>query len=753
MSNFSVIKRNGKQEHFNIEKINKVLQWATQDLTGVTISDIEINAKLNLREGVTSKEIHEVLIDTSATLISEEHPNYQFVASRLMNYSLRKDVWGGKNPPRLSDFFKEKVEQDQYCSDFINKYTKEEIKKIDEFLDHDRDFDFTYAGLKQLCDKYLIRNRITGQIFETPQFALVSIAMVLFQNYTADKRLQYVKRAYNYFSKHKINLATPIMAGARTKTKSYASCCLIDVEDSMDSIFAGVSAVGHATAKRYGIGINMGRLRSINTPIRNGEVVHTGAIPFLKVFESTAKSCQQGGLRGGGATVNFPIWTFEIEDILQLKNNARNEESSARKLDYCISLSKLFYERFLENKDITLFSMHEVRDLYDAFGHDHFDELYLKYEKDLGLKFKKTISARKLFSLLVKERVETGRIYINNIDHTNSHGSWDLDVKTKNLCVEIDHPLVPLKSLEDPNGEIGVCILSAVNILKIQSDAELEKVCDVVVRMLDELIDVQEYFNIAAKNFATKRRSIAVGLTNLAAYFAKHELKYGDPDCLKNLDELMEKFQYYLLEASNKLAQEKGPCEKFSHTKYSKGILPIDTYKKDVDSLVNRKLSMDWATLRGNIKNYGLRNSTLTAQMPCESSSVIQCSTNGIDPVRSLVTFKASKVGNMPVFVPMLESHGKDYELAFDWKNNEGYLKTVAVIQKYMDMSISANTWYNYAHFPGGKLPDSLVIKELLMAYKYGIKSLYYCYSDDGNKHFKEEKTVKGSCESGACAI
>jgi ribonucleoside-diphosphate reductase alpha chain len=620
MENIHVTKRNGAQEPFNIDKIHRVIEWATKDLNGVSLSDIEINAKLSIKQGISSREIHEVLIESAANLISLKATNYQYVAARLLNYQLRKDVWGGKNAPKLLELIEKGVKETKiYEPALLEWYSVAEINKLDEAIVHDRDLEFTYAGIRQLCDKYLLQNRVTKQVYETPQFAYILIAMTLFHRYPKEKRMEYVKRAYNYFSRHKINLPTPIMAGVRTTMRSFASCCLVDVGDSMDSIFASVSAVGHATAKRYGIGINLGRMRAINTPIRGGDVVHTGVVPFLKVFESTAKSCQQGGLRGGGGTVTFPIWHYEIEDILQLKNNAGTDENRVRKLDYSISFSRLFYDRFLKDEDITLFSPHEVPELYEAFGLPEFDELYVKAEKSKAIKYRKTIGARKLFSLKTKEHIETGRIYTLNVDHANQHSPWADKVNMSNLCQEILHPTIPLRSLEDPAGEIGVCILAAVNWLEIQSEAEMEKVCDVTVRMLDELIDYQEYFAPAAENFATKRRSLAVGVTNLAAFLAKHELFYSDKKAPNLVDEWMEKQQYYLLSASAALAEEKGACAKFDRTKYAQGIFPLDTYKREVDDVVTRRPSMDWEGLKAKVAKNGLRHSTLTAHMPVES--------------------------------------------------------------------------------------------------------------------------------------
>ena len=474
--NMNIVKRNGESVPYDVEKIHKVVNWAVEDIKGVTASDIEINSKLQMIEGITTDEIHNVLIESAVNLITLNAPNYQYVASRLLSYQLRKDVWGGKNPPKLLDFINKNVhDHDVYDEDILMLYSDNEINKLDEYISHDRDNLFTYAGIRQLCDKYLIQDRSNTKIYETPQFAYMIIAMVCFGQYTGSARVQYVKKAYDYFSKFKINLPTPLMAGVRSKIRQYASCCLIDIDDTLPSIFSSSTAAGYATGSRYGIGLNIGRIRPINSAIRNGEVMHTGVIPFLKLMESTVKSCHQNGIRGGSATVNFPFWHYEAEDMLVLKNNSGTDDNRVRKLDYCIQFSELFYKRFLKNGNITLFSPHEAKDLYDAFGHENFDELYEEYERKTSLKFKKTIKAREMMSLFVKERVETGRIYFMNIDHCNQRSSWDDDIKMTNLCVEVLHPTKPLQHTDDKDAEIGICILSAINVFEIQSDAEMKR--------------------------------------------------------------------------------------------------------------------------------------------------------------------------------------------------------------------------------------------------------------------------------------
>lgn len=748
----NVKKRNGTLEPLDLDKINRIISWATEGLSNVSLSDIAINTKINLIDGITTGEVHKVLIDSSINLFNEHAPNYQWVASRLLNYQLRKDVWGGKNAPKLFDFIKQNIDLKIYHSEILDFYTKAEIDKLDEKLVHDRDYLFTYAGLKQLCDKYLIQNRKTKTIYETPQFAYMLVAMVSFHKYPQDIRLQYVKKAYDAYSKHKINLPTPQMHGIRGMLKQYASCCLIDVDDTKESIFSSNTATGFATTQRYGIGLNMGRIRGLGTEINNGSVIHTGIIPFLKVFEATVKSCQQNGIRGGGATVHFPFWHYEIEDILVLKNNGGTEDNRVRKMDYSIQFSKLLYERFMKNETITLFSPHEVPELTESFGLPSFDELYVKYESDQTIKYKRKIKAVTLMSLFIKERTETGRIYAMNIDHCNEHSSFLERVTMSNLCQEVVFPTKPIQHIDDPNGEIGICVLSAINVLEIKDDDDLKNTCDIIVRMLDELIDYQTYFTKAAENFTKKRRSLGVGITNLAALLAKNNIKYSDTttEGPNFVDALMEKIQYNLISTSVDIAAEKGVCEKFNTTKYSKGILPLDTYKKKVDTIVTRKPSLDWEALRQRIVTIGMRHSTLTAIMPCESSSVIQNTTNGIEPPKSLLTYKGSKANSVPVLVPNYSTYKSKYTLHFDMPDNIGYLNIVAALQKWVDMSISTNLYYNYEHYPNKALPDSVLIKELLYAYSMGVKTLYYSNTYDGDKQTAEDEN---SCSSGACSI
>lgn len=746
----NVKKRNNESELFDVEKIHKVISLAIDGLDNVSLSDIEFNANLALYDGMSSKEIHEILIRSANDLISEESPNYQYVAARLLLYSLRKEVWGGSEPPRLYEHIKKCISLNIYDNTILDDYTESEIHKINKFVKHDRDNKFTYSGLQQLVDKYLIKNRSDNTTYETPQFAYILIAMCLFSKYDKNKRLSYIRRAYNHMSEFKINLPTPIMCGVRTPIRQYSSCILIDVDDSMKSIFSSVTATGYYTAMRAGIGLNIGRIRPIGSQIRHGEVIHTGVIPFLKVLESTCKSCSQNGVRGGGGTVNIPIWHHEIESVLVLKNNSGTDDNRVKRLDYCIGISRLFYERLIKNQDITLFSPEECTGLYDSFGTSQFDDLYVKYENDSNIQFKKQISARKLFELLTKERLETGRIYILNIDEANRNSSWTTKVSMCNLCAEVIVPTKPLTHIDDPNAEIGVCTLSAINVLETKLD-EYEDVCDIIVRMLDEILDYQTYPVEAAKNFAVNRRSLGVGITNLAAYLAKHKVKYTDNEALVLVDEIGEYLQFFLLTASSNLAREKGVCSKYDETTYSNGVLPIDRYNKNVDSVCLRKPFLDWESLRQTIKASGLRHSSLSCVMPAESSSVIQNSTNGMEPIRAILSYKKSKQGVLKQLAPHHSKLKNHYTLAFDMPNNTGIIRIAAVLQKWIDMSISLNNYYNYAHYKDGQIPLSVLVKDMLEMYKYGIKTLYYTNTPDGDTEYQDVKT--SNCEGGACSI
>ena len=729
-----VKKRNGRgYEPLNIDKIHEMVEYACEDISGVSSSQVEMNSGLQFYDGITTDEIQKILIKSASDLISLDNPNYQFVASRLLLFSLRKQIFRKLwDHPHIFDHVKKGVDIGVYDLEILNWYDKKDFDRMENWVTHERDYDFTYAGLRQVIDKYLVQDRSTGELFETPQFMYMMISATLFAKYPKQKRMSYVKKYYDAISKFKINIPTPVMAGVRTPIRQYASCVLVDVDDTLPSIFSSDMAIGNYVAQRAGIGINAGRIRGINARIRGGEVQHTGVIPFLKKFEATVKCCTQNGVRGGSATVHFPIWHQEIEDIIVLKNNKGTEDNRVRKLDYSIQISKLFYERFINDEEITLFSPHEVPELYEAWGTETFDDIYLKAERKTSVK-KKKISAQELFTNMLKERAETGRIYIMNIDHCNTHSSFKDRVYMSNLCQEITLPTDPIQHI-DGGGEIALCILSAINVGKISYLEDLDSLCDLAVRALDEIIDHQQYPVKAAEVSTKARRSLGIGYIGLAHYLAKLKLSYEDKQAWKEVDELTEAFQYYLLKASNEIAKEKGQCDYFHKTKYSDGILPIDTYKKEVDEIVNRKLSMKWEQLRKDIKEFGLRHSTLSAQMPSESSSVVSNATNGIEPPRDYLSVKKSKKGTLKQIVPDYQRLKNSYTLLWDMKGNTGYINIVAVMQKYFDQAISGNWSYNPEHFEEGQVPISVMAQDLLTTYKLGWKTSYYQNTYDSKK-------------------
>ena len=762
----NVKKRSGSIEPLDLNKMHKMVEEACKDLAGVSASQVEINSGVQFYDGITTAEIQDILVKSSSDLISLDAPNYQYVAARLLLFGVRKNLYGKmRDLPNLGDHVTKCVRGGVYDKAIVTKYTDDEIDELDTYIDHDRDFLFTYAGLRQVVDKYLVQDRSTGDVFETPQFMYIMIAATMFSDYPQETRLDYVRRYYDAISRHKINIPTPVMAGVRTPIRQYASCVLVDSDDTLDSIFSSDMAIGKYVAQRAGIGINAGRIRGINSKIRGGEVQHTGVVPFLKKFESTVRCCTQNGIRGGSATVHFPIWHKEIQDILVLKNNKGTEDNRVRKLDYSIQLSELFYQRFIDNKDISLFSPHDVPSLYESFGTDSFDSLYCSYESDASIP-RRTVNAQELILDLLKERAETGRIYIMNIDHCNSHSSFKDKVTMSNLCQEITLPTTPLQHIDDPNGEIALCILSAINIGTLRSTgAELEELCDLSVRGLDALIDFQGY-PVKAADIGTKnRRSLGIGYIGLAHYLAKHKVSYNDPEAWKLVHDLTEAFQYYLLKASNKLAQEYGKCGYFDRTKYADGILPIDTYKKDVDEVVPNDLSLDWGALREDIRTYGLRNSTLSAQMPSESSSVVSNATNGIEPPRDYLSTKKSKKGPLKQIVPAYQSLKQHYTLLWEMPNNEGYVKVVSVMQKFFDQAISGNWSYNPENYPDNEVPVSVMANDLLTTYKLGWKTSYYQNTYDNKTDEIEEvkpqesavddllASLSDATECDACAI
>ena len=748
MSNgIKVVKRNGESEGLNLDKIHVMVEHACKGLAGVSESQVEMNAGLQFFDGIKTSDIQEILVRSANDLISLEAPNYQYVAARLLLFSLRKAVYNGHpdGHPPLLEHVKRCVDRGIYDDAIIKKYNSEEWDKLNSFIDHDRDMLFTYAGMRQVVDKYLVQDRSTGEIYETPQYMYMMIAATLFQDDDPFYRIDYVRRYYDAISKHKINIPTPVMAGVRTPLRQFASCVLVDVDDTLDSIFSSDMAIGQYVAQRAGIGINAGRIRGINSKIRGGEVAHTGVVPFLKKFEATVRCCTQNGIRGGSATVHFPIWHQEIEDILVLKNNKGTEDNRVRKLDYSIQISKLFYERFIKNETITLFSPHDVPGLYDAFGTDAFDTLYITYEKDESIP-RKTIGAQELILDLLKERAETGRIYIMNIDHCNTHSSFKDKVNMSNLCQEITLPTTPIQHI-DGQGEIALCILSAINVGKLKNIDELDELCELAVRGLDALIDYQEYPVKAAEKSTKNRRSLGIGFIGLAHYLAKNEARYDQYKAHDLVHKLTERFQYALLMASCTMAMEKGPCGYYDRTKYSDGILPIDTYKKEVDEIVPNELQCDWEFLRKRILQYGIRHSTLSAQMPSESSSVVSNATNGIEPPRAFLSIKKSKKGPLKQIVPSYNTLKNNYTLLWDMASNEGYIKVTAVMQKFFDQAISGNWSYNPENYPDNEIPVSVMAQDLLTTYKYGWKTSYYQNTYDNKKDGDVEDNIQRASE------
>ena len=724
-SNISITKRDGRKEPLDVNKIHFVVEEACENLPGVSASQIEMNANIQFYDGMTTKDIQNVLVRSANDLISLETPNYQYAAARLLLYDVRKEAHGQYEHIPLLKLILRNVKLGVYDKAIVDKYNKTEVKKLNTWVRRERDLKFTYAGLRQVCDKYLVQDRSSGQLYETPQDMYMMIAATLFADYPVKIRMSYVKKYYDAISLHKVNIPTPVMAGVRTPVRQFASCVLVDIDDTLPSIFSSDMAIGLYVARRAGIGINAGRIRGINSKIRGGEVQHTGVIPFLKKFESTVRCCTQNGVRGGNATVHFPIWHPEIEDILVLKNNKGTEDNRVRRMDYSIQVSKLFYERFIKDEEITLMSPHNAPGLYDAYGTDEFDDLYEKYEEDKTIP-KKAIKAQDLFFDLLKERAETGRIYIMNIDHCNTHSSFKDKVSMSNLCQEITLPTTPIQHIDDDKGEIALCILSAINVGTLNDVSELQNLCDISVRALDEIIDYQRYPVKAAEVSTKARRSLGIGYIGLAHYLAKQGVKYNDPKAWEIVDRLSEAFQYYLLRASCNIAKEKGKCDGFDRTKYADGLLPIDHYKKTVDKIVPHKQRMAWESLRKDIAKHGLRHSTLSSQMPSESSSVVSNETNGIEPPRALLSIKKSKKGPLKQIAPGYPKLKNDYTLLWDMTSNEGYINIVAMMQKYFDQAISGNWSYNPTHFENNEIPLSIMAQDMLTAYKLGWKTSYY---------------------------
>ncbi|OIV47803.1 ribonucleoside-diphosphate reductase subunit alpha [Sodalis sp. TME1] len=754
-----VTKRDGRKETINLDKIHRVIDWAAEGLENVSVSQVELRSHIQFYDGIKTADIHETIIKAAADLISREAPDYQYLAARLAVFHLRKKAYGRFEPPKLYDHVSRLVEMGKYDKHLLTDYSADEFEQMDGFIDHWRDMNFSYAAVKQLEGKYLAQNRVTGEIYESAQFLYMLVAACLFSGYPRATRLDYVKRFYDAVSTFKISLPTPIMSGVRTPTRQFSSCVLIECGDSLDSINATSSAIVKYVSQRAGIGINAGRIRALGSPIRGGEAFHTGCIPFYKHFQTAVKSCSQGGVRGGAATLFYPMWHLEVESLLVLKNNRGVEANRVRHMDYGVQLNKLMYQRLVKGEDITLFSPSDVPGLYDAFfaDQDEFERLYTQYEQDSSIR-QRRIKAVELFSLMMQERASTGRIYVQNVDHCNTHSPFDAAVapiRQSNLCLEIALPTKPLEDVNDDSGEIALCTLSAFNMGAIDSLDDLGELATLAVRALDALLDYQDYPIPAAKRGAMGRRTLGVGVINFAYYLAKHGVRYSDGSANNLTHRTFEAIQYYLLKASNDLARERGACPWFNETTYAQGILPVDTYKKDLDSIVSEPLHYDWEALRADIKQHGLRNSTLSALMPSETSSQISNATNGIEPPRGLVSIKASKDGILRQVVPESIRLQEAYELLWEMPSNNGYLHLVGVMQKFVDQAISANTNYDPSRFPAGKVPMKQLLKDLLTAYKFGVKTLYYQNTRDGAEDAQEDmqSTQQDDCESGACKI
>lgn len=755
IDNIKVTKRDGRLEPIDLDKIHKVIEWAAHDLDNVSVSQVELKSHIQFYDGIRTRDIHETIIKSAADLISESTPDYQYLAARLAIFHLRKIAYNKFTPPHLYDHVKTLTDAGKYDEHILKDYSRAEFDELEAYLDHWRDMNLAYAAVEQMAGKYLVQDRVTKTVYESPQFLYMLVGMCLFANYEKSERLSYVKRFYDATSQFKISLPTPIMSGVRTPSRQFSSCVLIECGDSLDSINATTSAIVRYVSQRAGIGINAGRIRALGSPIRGGEAQHTGCIPFYKLFQTAVKCCSQGGVRGGAATLFYPLWHLEVESLLVLKNNRGVEDNRVRHMDYGVQLNKTMYTRLIKGQDISLFSPSDVPGLYDAFfeDQDKFEALYTKYENDPNIRSRQ-IPATELFSLMMQERASTGRIYIQNVDHCNTHSPFDptvAPIRQSNLCMEIALPTKPLDNINDETGEIALCTLSAVNLGKVENVSDIEEPAELIVRALDALLDYQDYPVKAAENGSMRRRTLGVGVINYAYYLAKNSVRYSDGSALGLTHQTFEALQFYLLKASNKLAKEQGACPAFNETTYSQGILPIDTYKKDLDQICQEPLHLDWETLRGEITTHGLRNSTLTALMPSETSSQIANATNGIEPPRGLVSIKASKDGILKQVVPEIDKLKDQYELLWQMPNNDGYLKLVAIMQKFVDQSISANTNYDPVRYEGGRVPMKILLKDLLNAYKLGVKTLYYHNTRDGANDAQAD--MEDDCAGGACKI
>lgn len=733
----TVVKRNGHRVPLDIAKIQRQVAHGCRGIDGVSPSMVEIKAQIELHDGMSTETIDELLLKAMVNLIDEtENPeinnvNYQYVAGRQRVSMLRKEVYGAYGPPPLYEIVQKNVKSGMYTSDLLDWYTEDEWKIIDLFIDHDKDETYTFAAIAQLCEKYLVQNRATGQIFETPQVRYAIAAATAFHNESKETRLKLVKEYYECASDGHFTLATPVLAGLGTTTKQFSSCVLISSDDTLDSIFAAGEMMAKYASKRAGIGLEIGRIRPLGAPIRNGEIKHTGMVPFLKKWFADLRSCSQGGIRNASCTVTFPVWHAQFEDLIVLKNNQGTDETRVRQMDYSVVVNAMFWNRYKNGETMSLFDPAEVPDLYEAYYRDskEFETLYLKYEQDKTKK-KKVVSADEIFKNgILKERTDTGRIYLVNIDNVINQGPFDtkLDpIYQSNLCQEILLPTRPFQRIEDAEGRIALCTLGSINWGAFRNPQEMRKCCRVLVRSLSNLLNYQDFLSIQSKLANTDFEPLGVGITNLAYWHARKSFKYGTPEALAEVKRWMEHQAYYLTEASVELAQERGPCGRSQYTYYGKGVFPWERRKAGVNELTDFTPSMDWEPLRERMKKYGIRNATLMAVAPVESSSVVLNSTNGIEMPMEMISVKESKAGSFVQVVPEYKRLKNRYQLMWDQKDCVDYLKTSAVLAVYIDQSLSTNTFYNPANYSGGKVPATLIAKNLMLAYRWGLKTIYY---------------------------
>ena len=733
----TVVKRDGTRVPLDISKIQRQVAFGCQGIDGVSPSMIEIKAQIELHDGMATKTIDELLLKAMVNLIDEtENPelnntNYQYVAGRQRVSMLRKEVYGQYQPPSLYSIVKKNVEAGMYTPELLDWYSEEEWNIIDLVIDHSKDELYTYAAIEQLAEKYLVQNRSTGQIYETPQVRYAIAAATAFHKAPKSTRLKLVKEYYECASEGHFTLATPVLAGLGTTTKQFSSCVLISSDDTLDSIFAAGEMMAKYASKRAGIGLEIGRIRPIGSPIRNGEIKHTGMIPFLKKWFGDLRSCSQGGIRNASCTVTFPIWHYQFEDLIVLKNNQGTEETRVRQMDYSVVVSALFWKRFKNKENITLFDPHEVPDLYEAYYRDtqEFEKLYARYEQSKAIK-KKVISAEEVFkNAILKERTDTGRIYLVNIDNVINQGPFNClvdPIYQSNLCQEILLPTRPFQRIEDEAGRIALCTLGSVNWGVFRNPQEMRKACRILVRSLSNLLSYQDFLSVQSYLANKEFEPLGIGITNLAYWHARRNLKYGEDAALAEVRRWMEHQAFYLTEASVELAKERGKCERSDHTWYGQGVFPWERRNKNVDELTDFTPSLNWEPLRADLKRYGIRNATLMAVAPVESSSVVLNSTNGIEMPMELISVKESKAGSFVQVVPDYKRLKGRYQLMWDQTDCVDYLKTASVLAAYIDQSLSTNTFYNPAHFPEGKIPGTLVAKNLMLAYRWGLKTLYY---------------------------